>query len=74
MHLIPDRILKNVKDILTPSITDIFNASLKSKTFPDDFKIARVTPISKRGDTEDLGNYRTISILASIARLFERLP
>ena len=40
MHLIPNRILKNVKDMLTPSITDIFNASIKSKTFPDDFKIA----------------------------------
>ena len=73
MHLIPNRILKNVKDILTPSITDIFNASIKSKTFPDDFKIARVTPIFKEGDTEDLGNYRPISILALIARIFEGL-
>ena len=52
---------------------DIFNASIKSKTFPDDFKIARVTPIFKGGDTEGLGNYRPISILASIARIFERL-
>ena len=73
MHLIPNRILKNVKDILTPSITDIFNASIKSKTFPDDFKIARVTPIFKGGDTEDLGNYQPISILASTARIFKRL-
>ena len=73
MHLIPNRILKNVKDILTSSITDIFNASIKSKTFSDDFKIARVTPIFNGGDTEDLGNYRLISILASIARIFERL-
>ena len=38
----------------------------KKKTFPDDFKIARVTPISKGGDTEDLGNYWPISILASL--------
>ena len=66
MHLIPNRILKNVKDILTPSITDIFNASIKRKTYPEDFKIARVTPIFKGGDTEDLGNYWPISILASI--------
>ena len=62
MHLIPKRILKNVKDILTPSLTDIFNASIKSKTFPNDFKIARVTPIFKGGETENLGNYRPISI------------
>ena len=38
MHLIPNRILKNVKDILTASVTDILNASIKNKTFPDDFK------------------------------------
>ena len=45
---------------------------MKSKSFPDDFKIARVTPIFKGDDTEDLGNYRPISILASTARIYSR--
>ena len=68
MHWIPNRILKNVKDILTPSITDIFNASTKSKTFSDD-KLLELLLFLK----EVIGNYRPISILASIARIFERL-
>ena len=46
---------------------------LKKKIFPDDFKTARVTPIFKCGDKEDLGNYRPISIISLIARVFEKL-
>ena len=32
-----------------------------------------VTPIFKNGETDDLGNYRPISILGSIAGVFEKL-
>ena len=37
------------------------------------FKITRVTPIFKVGKAEDIGNYRPISILASVGRIFEKL-
>ena len=50
MHLIPNSVLKAVKYIIAPSLTDLFNASIKAKIFPDDFKIARVTPIFKNGN------------------------
>ena len=73
MHLIPNRVLKAVKDITAPSLIDLFSVSIKAKIFPDDFKIARVTPIFKNGETDNLGNYRPISILGSIARVFEKL-
>ena len=73
MHLISNSVLKAVKDITTPSLTDLFNASIKAKIFPDDFRIARVTPIFKHGETDNLGDYRPISILGSIARVFEKL-
>ena len=46
---------------------------LRKKIFPDDFKTARVTPIFKCGEKEDLGDYRPISIISSIARVFEKL-
>ena len=66
-------VLKVVKDIIAPSLTNLFNASIKVKIFPDDFKIARVTPIFKNGKTDNLGKYRPIYILGSIARVFEKL-
>ena len=55
-HLIPNSILKAVKDITAPSLTDLFNGSVETKIFPDDFKVARVTPIFKNGEPNDLGN------------------
>ena len=70
---IPHSILKTVKDIVAPSLTDLLNGSIKAKIFPDDFKIAKVTPIFKNGETDNLGNHRSISILGSIARVFEKL-
>ena len=41
--------------------------------FPDSWKIARVTPIYKNGDKADKSNYRPISVLPVISRLFEKL-
>ena len=41
--------------------------------FPDSWKIARVTPIFKSGQTDDQSNYRPISVLHVLARIFEQL-
>ena len=73
IHLIPNKILKSVKEIIANSLSDVSSASIVTKIFPDDFKIVRVKPIFKGGEAEDIGNYRPISILASVARIFEKL-
>ena len=36
-------------------------------------KIAIVTPIFKEGETDELGNYRPILVISSVARVFEKL-
>ena len=41
--------------------------------FPDNLKVAKVAPIFKAGTKDDPGNYRPISILSSVARVFEKL-
>ena len=71
--MISNSVLKGAKDIIAPSMADIFNASTEKKIFPDDFKTARVTPIFKCGGKEDSSNYGPISIISSIARVFEKL-
>ena len=73
LNLISNKFLKISKDIIAQSLCDIFNASIESKTFPDDFKIAIVTPIFKEGEKDELGNYRPISVISSVARVFEKL-
>ena len=44
-----------------------------SGTFPDDWKCARVTPLFKQGEASDLNNYRPISVISVIAKVFERI-
>ena len=37
MHSIPNSVLKAIKDIIAPSLRDLFNASIKANIFPDNF-------------------------------------
>ena len=73
IHNIPNEMLLLCADIVALHLADIFNYSLVSKHFLDDFKIGKVSPISKNGERDDLNNYRPISVLPSKARVFEKL-
>ena len=54
------------------SLVYLFNTSLETSQFPDPWKIARV-PIFKDGDKTEKSNYRPISVLPVVSRLFEKL-
>ena len=69
---IPSKILKIGSSIIALSLTFIFNLSLSSGIFIDDSKNARVCPIYKGNDRRDKGNYRPISILPIISKVFEK--
>ena len=72
VHNIPNRVLTGSADIIGPSLTLIF--SVMSRAFPDDLKIIiKILPAFKRKDRDDLGNYRLISVLPTVARIFEKL-
>lgn len=43
----------------------MINQSTKSGIFPKSMKLAKVIPIYKTGDTDDLNNYRALNILSS---------
>ena len=60
-------------DILTPIITTFANASLETNRVLNDWEFSRVTPIYKgKGDVNDKGNYRPISVISNIAKIIER--
>ena len=51
----------------------VLNLSIVKGIFPDDLKIARVTPVFKGGDEKDLENYRPISVLPCFSKILERI-
>ena len=65
--------MKDCVDVIAPFLTEIFNCSLLSKIFPDDLKTGKVAPVFKSGDRDNLNNYRPITVLPTIARVFEKL-
>ena len=68
-----DKILKLSKNGIANSLNDLFNACIDASVFPSDFKMARISPIFNSDDQEDVNNYRHISVLHTVARVFERL-
>jgi len=48
-------------------------AKISSGVYPDDLKVAKVTAVYKSGDSCDVMNYRPISVLPVINKIFERL-
>lgn len=58
--------------ILAP-LASIFNALLKSGSYPNIFKIAKVTALFKGGNETEIDNYRPISVLPVINKVFEKL-
>ena len=70
---IPNKILKDNCQVIPPFLTDIFNFSITSTILSDDLKVGKVSHVHKPGDRDDLNNYRPITVLPTIARVFERL-
>ena len=66
------RLLKLAVNCLSSSIAALINKSLATGQFPSQLKQAKIFPIFKGGTKTDPSNYRPISILPTISKIFER--
>ena len=65
-------VIKKCFGSLHKPLLHIFNASLRNGTFPDELKIARVTPLFKNGSGLDLRNCRLVSVLPCVSKIIEK--
>ena len=63
-------VVKLAVDSLSPSIAVLINKRIATCEFPSQLKIAKVLPIFKGGEKFDPSNYRPISILPTVSKIF----
>ena len=70
---IPAKLLKVSVDIIAPSLTAQINNNIATSCFPTELKTAQVIPVYKKKDPIDKANYRPVSILPALSKIFERI-
>ena len=70
---IPTKLIKDNSCVCSEPLKCIINCGIKTSTFNDRLKVADVIPIHKKDDTTDKNNYRPISLLPTVSKLFERV-
>ena len=71
--LISNILLKAIKHEIVKRLTFMINQSLKTGTFPDRLKVGRVRSLFKKDNNQLITNYRLISILPSLSKIFEKV-
>jgi len=70
---IPIISINEAKFLLAPHLAKLFNECIKSGTYPDILKVAKVISLHNGGSKFDLNNYRPITILSPINKVFETI-
>ena len=69
----PAKIIKLSTNVIAPYLTNIFNHCIIINTFPDELKLAEVFPCFKKEEVHLKENYRPISILPVVSKIYERI-
>ena len=69
---IPTKVIKSNSDIFTDALYSEFNRSLETSIFPPSMKLADVTTVHKKSNRSEKENYRPVSILPNLSKVFER--
>ena len=69
----PNNLLKYHKSIFSNILVTLINKSFTDGTFPDLLKLANVIPVYKKKDKVLCSNYRPISLLSNISKIYEKV-
>jgi len=67
------RVLRKLAEVIAELLSIIYQHSLLTGEVPEDWRLASVTPIYKKGCKEDLGNYRPVSLTSVPGKIVEQI-
>ena len=70
---ISGKLLRVTAPAISRSLASLFNFSLKTGQVLSEWKLSRVTPVPKGGNSEEVGNFRLVSVLPVVAKVLERI-
>lgn len=70
---ISNEILKHGKEVLAPVLTDMFNNILNTEIIPQQWTESSIILLFKKGDKHEIGNYRPISLMSNIYKIFAKI-
>ena len=70
---IPTKIIKRNSDIFSDFIFSNINECIRNSTFPPALKIANITPVHKKDSKNVKENYRPVSILPNVSKIYEKI-
>ncbi len=73
VYELSNKILKCIKHAISKSLTLIINQMIETGVFPKVLKTSKTIPLYKKGDAKLLSNYRPISLLPTLSKVFERI-
>ena len=71
--IISNRMLLAVKNEIAKPLPLLFNRSIQEMVFPDQWKIAHVIALFKKGDESLPSNYRPVSLLSCVSKILEKI-
>ena len=72
LDVLPIKLLKKFCNIFVIPITAMIENSILQGVFPDELKIARITPIHKEDSFTEPSNFRPISSLSYLSKVYEK--
>ena len=66
-------LVKKIIRCIAEPLCHLFNLCINESTYPDGMKITIIKPLFKANDKHDLTNYRPISLLPQVSKIFEKI-
>ena len=70
---ISSKIIKLGKPALQSPLTDLINLTIQTSTFPENLKRAQLAPLHKKNDPMEKSNFRPVSVLTTISKIYEKV-